>query len=228
MRRYQLLTFSLPLSTSFPPQHNLPFLSATSACLHAPSPTAVDAHELGSSPSVAKGGFTKAFSNAALHWILACPQARREAFFADVRDALAGPGATFAFETGGPGNVAEMRAALLMGAARHAPGGLDAARAADPWFFADERWVRDTLERRVGGWRVDRVEVEHRPTPADAGGVDGWVRLMGSRFFEAVPEDRREACVREVVDVLTEICRNPSGDGFTFGYVRMRVLATKL
>ncbi|RYP09969.1 hypothetical protein DL764_000964 [Monosporascus ibericus] len=91
-------------------------------------------------------------------------------------------------------------------------------RRADPWFFPDEAWVTEMMERTASGWRVDRVEREYRPTPAtDLGGVEAWVRLIGAQFFEAVEEGPlREECVREVVNVLECVYRNPSG-GFQIG-----------
>lgn len=158
-----------------------------------------------------------------MHWILR-PEAKREAFFRGVRNALA-PGATFAFEMGGLGNVCEMRGALLMGVARRV--GLQKAVECDPWFFPDEAWVTEMMEETVGGWKVEKVEREYRPTKADEGGVNGWVRLMGKEFFAVVPEAEREECIKEVVDVLEVVCKNPSG-GYTYGYVRLRVLARKV
>ncbi|RYP13825.1 hypothetical protein DL765_006697 [Monosporascus sp. GIB2] len=191
-------------------------------------PLVTNALDLIRAPRLQTGAFTKAFSNAALHWVLRAPAAAQADFFRGVRSALA-PGGVFAFEMGGLGNVAEMRAALLMAVARRADGGLEAARRADPWFFPDEAWITEMMERTAGGWRVDRLEREYRPTPAtDLGGVEAWVRLMGAQFFEAVEEGPlREECVKEVVDVLECVCRNPSG-GFQIGYVRLRVLATKI
>lgn len=188
----------------------------------------MDATKLDQASHLLKGQYTKIFSNAALHWILgACKAdaARQAAVFRASRDALA-PGGVLVFEMGGMGNVAEMRAALLAGAARRA--GLAAAAAHDPWFFPDEAWAAAMLEHTVGGWKVERSELEYRPTVAAAGGVDGWVRLFGAPFFEAVPEGtEREETVREVVEVLETVCRNPSG-GYQLGYVRLRVKARKL
>ncbi|KAI1105794.1 S-adenosyl-L-methionine-dependent methyltransferase [Jackrogersella minutella] len=185
----------------------------------------VDALSLSQTPHLQNSSFSKLFSNAALHWILKCPPASQAQFFAAALAALS-PGGTFAFEMGGLGNVSEMRAALLSSVARRV--GLARAVVHDPWFFPDEAWATQMLEQTVGGWKVDRVEREYRPTLADEGGVEGWVRLFGAKFFEAVPEGReREECVREVVDVLDVVCRNPSG-GFHLGYVRLRVLARKL
>ena len=167
--------------------------------------------------------FDKAFSNAALHWILR-PEDSRAAFFRNVRN-LVKPNGTFAFEMGGLGNVSELRCALLMAVARRV--WLEKAQEADPWFFPDEEWVTDVMERQVGGWKVEKVEREWRPTTADAGGVDGWIRLMGKQFFDVLEEEEREACIREVVDVCEVVCKKPGG-GFMFSYVRLRVLARKV
>jgi trans-aconitate methyltransferase len=181
----------------------------------------VDATQLTEKEDLQQGTFTKAFSNAALHWIL-CNEATRDKVFQGVAASLC-PGGTFAFEMGGLGNVTEMRTALLMVVSRRI--GMDAALAADPWFFPDEEWATAALER--AGFRVERAEREWRPTRADKGGVEGWVRLFGSMFLEALPEEQREEAVAEAVGVLKEVCRNPSG-GEMLSYVRLRCLATKL
>ncbi|KAI1463189.1 S-adenosyl-L-methionine-dependent methyltransferase [Daldinia caldariorum] len=188
----------------------------------------VDALELAQAAHLQRGHFTKIFSNAALHWVLGsckASRAQQAGVFRAARDALA-PGGLLAFEMGGLGNVGEMRAALVGAVARRV--GLPRAVEHDPWFFPDEGWAREMLETEVGGWEVVRAEREYRPTRADAGAVEGWVRLFGARFFEALEEGReREECIREVVDVLEVVCKNPSG-GFHLGYVRLRVLARKL
>ncbi|KAK1988627.1 methyltransferase domain-containing protein [Colletotrichum cereale] len=178
-------------------------------------------------PALRAPTFTKAFSNAALHWILRAPGSHVPVF-ASVRDALR-PGGALVLEMGGLGNVGEMRTALVMAVARRVGGGVRAAAAADPWFFPDEAWLTRALEEDVGGWRVERVEREWRPTPADRGGVEGWVRLMGKELLDAVPEEggRREEAVREVVEVLEHVCKTPGG-GQVIGYVRLRCLARKL
>jgi trans-aconitate methyltransferase len=167
--------------------------------------------------------FTKAFSNAAMHWILRRPSSHIP-FFTGVKNCLA-PNGAFAFEMGGLGNVSEMRAALLMAVGRRA--GLDKAREADPWFFPDEEWVVDTMENKVGGWKVEKMEREWRPTTADNGGVEGWIRLMGRQFFEVLKDEaEKEECIKEVVEVLNGVCAKPRG-GWMFSYVRLRVLARK-
>ncbi|KAK1529239.1 methyltransferase [Colletotrichum costaricense] len=178
-----------------------------------------------STPTLHTPTFTKAFSNAALHWILRPPGSHIPVFTA-IRDALL-PGATFALEMGGLGNVAEMRTAIVMAVARRV--GMEKAVAVDPWFFPDEEWLRTVLEKEVGGWEVLKVEREWRPTTADKGGVEGWVRLMGKELLDAVPEEggQREETVKEIVEVLRHVCKIP-GDGEMISYVRLRCLARKL
>ncbi|KXH37097.1 methyltransferase [Colletotrichum simmondsii] len=178
-----------------------------------------------STPTLHTPTFTKAFSNAALHWILRPPGSHIPVFTA-IRDALL-PGGTFALEMGGLGNVAEMRTAIVMAVARRV--GMEKAVAVDPWFFPDEEWLKTVLEKEVGGWEVLKVEREWRPTTADKGGVEGWVRLMGKELLDAVPEEggQREEAVREIVEVLRHVCKIP-GDGEMISYVRLRCLARKL
>ena len=156
-----------------------------------------------------------------MHWILRDP-ATRTSFFTAVHASLQ-PGGVFALEMGGLGNVAEMRTALLMAVARRA--GLDAALTSDPWFFPDEAWLEGQL--RGAGFRVDCVEREWRPTTADKGGVEGWVRLMGKQILDVIKDDvERDEAVKEAVDVLQHVCAKPGG-GHMISYVRLRALATK-
>lgn len=182
-----------------------------------------DALDLINKPELQRQHFTKAFSNAAMHWILK-PQDKHEAFFTGVREALV-PGGVFAFEMGGLGNVAEMRTALLLSVGRRV--GFEKAKTIDPWFFGDEVWAQRTMEEKVGGWKIEKIEREWRPTTADAGGVDGWMRLMGKQFFDAVPESEREECIKEAVQALEFVCAKPDG-GYMISYVRLRVQARKI
>jgi len=130
---------------------------------------------------------------------------------------------------GGMGNVSEMHAALLSAIARRI--GISKARACDPWFYPDEKWMRAALIE--AGFEVEKAELEYRPTPTEkgsGGGVEGWVRVMGKQFFDAVAAEgtgEREECVREVVDVLDSVCEAPDGERF-IGYVRLRVRARKV
>lgn len=171
-----------------------------------------------------------------MHWILATSASRQRDFFQGVHAALK-PSGVFCFEMGGMGNVAEMRTALLGAVGRRV--GIDKARAVDPWFFPDEGWMRTMLEDEGEGggegggrfkFKVERIEREYRPTRADEGGIEGWVRLMGKQFLDAVGKEgseEREACLTEVCDVLKTVSHSPGG-GDWLGYVRLRVLARKI
>ncbi|KAF3342522.1 hypothetical protein VD0001_g1790 [Verticillium dahliae] len=164
----------------------------------------VDANEMDLDRSRFPFRYTKAFSNAAMHWILKPDTA--STFFARVREVLPS-GATFAFEMGGLGNVSEMRTALVLAAGRVI--GLDKAKAADPWFFPDEKWLARTMEEEAGGWKIDKVEREWRPTAAGEGGVEGWVRLMGKAFLDAVEKEKGADAVEGVPTVAG--CSDPTG-----------------
>ncbi|KAF4970506.1 hypothetical protein FSARC_2474 [Fusarium sarcochroum] len=182
---------------------------------------ALDATQLVSKPELQKGAFNKVFSNAAMHWILR-PEETRAQFFKGVYASLA-PGGAFTFEMGGLGNVSEMRTAVLGAVARRV--GMKAALAADPWFFPDEAWITKALQE--AGFVVERAEREWRPTVADKGGVEGWVRLMASQLLDAVTDEKqREEAVQECAEVLREVCRNPNG-GEMISYVRLRGVARK-
>lgn len=155
-----------------------------------------------------------------MHWILRSAEAR-EVFFHDVYASLA-PGGTFAFEMGGLGNVSEMATALLLVAARRV--GMEKAQAAFPWYFPDEAWAKAELEK--AGFKVEKVEREWRPTTADKGGVEGWLRIFGSMVLDVIPEAERDEAVKEAVEALSFVCKKPDG-GEMVSYVRLRALATK-
>ncbi len=157
-----------------------------------------------------------------MHWILS-NRPKQEQFFRGVHGALQ-PGGVFVFEMGGLGNVTELLTATVMGVSRRI--GLEAAKKVNPWWFPDEAWARSMLEAG-GQWKVERIEREWRETPADKGGVDGWIRLMARPFLDAVPEAEREACTREIVDVLEYTTKRPDGSS-VLQYVRLRVQARKL
>lgn len=118
-----------------------------------------------------------------------------------------------------------MHAALIAVVGRRI--GYPKVREIDPWFFPDENWMTTMMEETIGGWKIERIEREYRPTKADEGGVEGWVRLMGKRFLDGVQEEERERCVKEICEVLESVCCSPSG-GDWFGYVRLRVLARRV
>ncbi|KAG4265166.1 hypothetical protein FPRO04_00550 [Fusarium proliferatum] len=174
----------------------------------------LDATQLVSKPELQKGAFTKVFSNAAMHWILR-PEDTRAQFFKGVYASLA-PGGSFVFEMGGFGNVSEMRTAALSAVGRRI--GMEAALAADPWFFPDEAWVTKALQD--AGFVVERAEREWRPTPTDKGGVEGWIRLMASQFLDAILDEKeREEAVQECHDIIM-----PEHDALVLSYSHLAKL----
>ncbi|CAK7268405.1 hypothetical protein SEPCBS119000_003047 [Sporothrix epigloea] len=182
-----------------------------------------DCNDLVERPELQKGQFNKVFSNAAMHWILVNTP-KHEQFFRGVHNALQ-PDGLFVFEMGGLGNVTELVTGIMSGVARRI--GLEAAKKANPWFFPDEAWVRDIMETRVGGFKIQKIEREWRETPASTGGVDAWIRLMARPFLDAVPEAEREACTKEIVEILEYTTRMPNGSN-ALQYVRLRVSARRV
>lgn len=174
------------------------------------------------------GEWDKCFSNAALHWILRAESTRNQVL-KDVHAALKQDG-LFVFEMGGHGNVAEVRAAFLAALVAHGVS-ITKAREVDPWFFPSETWARKALE--TAGFEVEKIEIEYRPTklnPATEdgkGGIEGWARLMGAQFLEAVSEDKRDSVVRHVLDTLKTIITREEDGSMYIGYVRLRAAARK-
>ncbi|KAI7348762.1 S-adenosyl-L-methionine-dependent methyltransferase [Hortaea werneckii] len=182
-----------------------------------------------SSDAVGEGSWDKVFSNAALHWILRPPGTRTNVFH-EIHRALR-PGGFFVFEMGGKGNVAEIHAAFTA-ALLHAGGlSIHEAREACPWFFPSVEWMRKTLEG--AGFELVKCESEYRPTKLNpetadgSGGIEGWLRLMGARFLEAVDGGKREGVLKEVCDVLESVITREEDGSRWIGYVRLRAVARK-
>ncbi|EEQ88570.1 methyltransferase [Blastomyces dermatitidis ER-3] len=185
----------------------------------------VDCRYLDRELDIVERAWDKVVSNAALHWILRDASTRvgvLETIYSCLK-----PNGTFVFEMGGHGNVPEANTALLA-AVTHQGTTIQQARAANPWFFPSESWMRATLEKI--GFHIEKLEVEYRPTKLTTdvdGGIAGWVRLMGSQMLDIVDADRREAAVEEVCQLLeTVITREENGSKW-LGYVRLRGVAVR-
>ena len=186
----------------------------------------LDCRYLESSSAVKEAGYTKVFSNAALHWILRDASTRMSVLRGAYR-ALQ-PGGTFVFEMGGAGNVADVHTALLA-ALVHQGVAIQKAREACPWFFPSEALMKEMLEKV--GFKVEKIKLEYRPTKLTTdkeGGLEGWVRLMAANFLDVLPTiEKKEAVVREVCDVLQTVLTHEEDGSTWLGYVRLKVVAKK-
>jgi hypothetical protein len=96
--------------------------------------------------------------------------------------------------------------------------GYEKAREIDSWFFLDEIWMTKMMEETVGSFKIEKIEKEFRPTKADDGRVEGWVRLMGKQFLDAIEDKKeREECVKEICEILKTVCASPGVGGDWFG-----------
>ena len=187
-----------------------------------------DCTKLPENAEAVDGSWDKVFSNAALHWILRNESTRLDVL-RSAYNALKS-GGTFVFEMGGKGNVAEIHA-VFTSALLHQGLSIEQARDANPWFFPSVEWMRQGLTDV--GFEVKKCEYEYRPTKLNpdtadgGGGIEGWIRLMGAQFIEAVEESKREAVVREVCEVLETIITREEDGSKWVGYVRLRAVARK-
>lgn len=160
-----------------------------------------------------------------MHWIL-----RDETTRISTLRAIHGclkSGGTYVFEMGGHGNVAEVKTALLSALVQHGIS-IQKARETSPWFFPSDTWMRNALEEV--GFQVENVELEYRPTKltSDAnGGLQGWIRLMGAQFLEALPEERRDSVVEQIGEILHTVVTRIEDGSQWLGYVRLRGIAKK-
>jgi SAM-dependent methyltransferase len=156
--------------------------------------------------------FDAVFSNAALHWMTADP----DAVIAGVARALR-PGGRFVGEMGGHGNVAAITVALVAALNRR---GLDGA-AAIPWYFPTPAEYRARLERH--GFAVGRIELLPRPTPLPTG-IEAWLETFAGPFLGPMPAADRKQVVAEVVKLLRPYLCDAEG-AWTADYVRLRFAA---
>ncbi|KAJ6084908.1 hypothetical protein N7499_004537 [Penicillium canescens] len=185
-----------------------------------------DCRYLEKETSIVNGSWDKVISNAALHWILRDETTRMSTLRA-IYGSLK-PGGTYVFEMGGHGNVAEVKTALIYALVQQGIP-IEKAKETSPWFFPSDTWMRSALEEV--GFQVETVELEYRPTKltTDAkGGLEGWVRLMGAQFLEALPQEKWDAVVRQVCDVLEDVVTRGEDGSQWLGYVRLRGIAKKI
>ena len=94
-----------------------------------------------------------------------------------------------------------------------------------PWYFPRLGEYAARLER--GGFAVGEAVLFDRPTPLDdlANGMADWLRMFAGPFLAALPAERHDAVIAEVVERTRPLlCR----DGrWLVDYRRLRVLAVR-
>ena len=165
------------------------------------------------------GIFDVVFSNATLHWVKGHGPVLKGA----ARSLK--PGGTILFQMGGRGNGAE-----IFDVARRMTADGEWSRWFSefefPWgFYGPEEyapWCADA------GLRVRRIELlPRRMLQRGAEGLAGWIRTTWMPYTERVPEDLREAFIREAAERYLEV-HPPDLDGnAAVAMVRLEVEAVK-
>jgi trans-aconitate methyltransferase len=155
--------------------------------------------------------FDAAFSNAALHWMKADP----DAVIAGVKRALK-PGGRFVAEMGGHGCVAAITVALITVLQRRGIG-----TTSIPWYFPTVDDYRGRLER--AGFTVGYIELIPRPTPLPTS-MEGWLQTFAAPFFTRLPADQQSAARDEAIALLRPVLCDEQGR-WTADYIRLRFAA---
>lgn len=156
--------------------------------------------------------FDGAFSNAALHWVK-----DQQAALHNIR-AMLEPGARFAGELGGHGNVAAITVAAnaILGQF-----GIDGT-ALMPWRFPTVQAF--TVMLQEAGFTVEAIKMTPRPTilPSD---MKTWLKTFCAWALAALPEESRDDYLDRVESLLRPVLCDEAGT-WTADYVRLRFLAT--
>ena len=156
--------------------------------------------------------FDAVFSNAALHWVR-----DQDAMLAQVHRVLK-PGGRFVAEMGGHGNIAAIRVALMAVLERHGYGD----REDGVNYYPTAESYAERLRRH--GFKVEQMAVIPRPTKLAESGMEGWLRTFRRGVLDGLPEDVREAVVRETVELLAPALQDEEGNWIA-DYVRLRFAA---
>ncbi|MEO7655665.1 MAG: class I SAM-dependent methyltransferase [Sphingomicrobium sp.] len=151
--------------------------------------------------------FDAAFSNAALHWVLAKEEAARSIWFA------LKPGGRFAGEMGGTGNLKRVREALDDELVIR---GYTPPRESANWYATPEEFA--AVYEAAGFSAIDARLIE-RPTPIDHG-IAAWVTTFRKGWLDraGVPEAARA----EIADAVAARFPDNVAD-----YVRLRFIMRK-
>jgi trans-aconitate methyltransferase len=159
--------------------------------------------------------FDAVFSNAALHWVR-----DHESMLAQIHRVLK-PGGRFVAEMGGHGNIAAIRVALMAVLSRHGYG--DREDGVNYYPTAESYTIR--LNRH--GFRVEQMAIIPRPTKLAESGMEGWLRTFRRGVLDGLPQDLREAVVKETSELLAPALCDEAGNWIA-DYVRLRFVAIAL
>ncbi len=159
------------------------------------------------------GTFDAVFSNAALHWVR-----NQDEMLAQVHRVLR-TGGRFVAEMGGHGNIAAIHVALRAVLGRHGYGD----REDGVNYYPTAESYADRLERH--GFTVEQIAIIPRPTKLAEDGMEGWLRTFRRGVLDGLPEDVREAVVKETSVLLAPALRDEGGKWIA-DYVRLRFVAT--
>jgi trans-aconitate methyltransferase len=159
------------------------------------------------------GTFDAVFSNAALHWV------RDQDAMLDQVHRVLRTGGRFVAEMGGHGNIAAIHVALRAVLGRHGYGD----REDGVNYYPTAESYGERLRRH--GFTVEQIAIIPRPTRLAEGGMEGWLRTFRRGVLDELPEDVREAVVKETVALLAPALRDEGGKWIA-DYVRLRFVAT--
>ncbi len=159
--------------------------------------------------------FDAIFSNAALHWVLDASAA------AQAMGRALRKGGRFVAELGGQGNIQTIERAIVSTVARYLGDNLPASNN----YFPSVGEYASLLE--AAGFEVRTAELYDRPTPLEGDrGMANWIRQFKWFYFEALPPERRQQALEEVLEDLAPELRKASI--WVADYRRLRLTATKL
>ena len=141
----------------------------------------------------------------------------QDAMLAQVHRVLK-PGGRFVAEMGGHGNIAAIRVALMAVLERHGYG--DREDGVNYYPTAESYTERMTRH----GFRVEQMKIIPRPTKLAESGMEGWLRTFRRGVLDGLPEDVREAVVRETAKLLAPALQDEKGNWIA-DYVRLRFVA---
>lgn len=128
-------------------------------------------------------------------------------------------GGRFVAEMGGHGNIAAIHVALRAVLGRHGYGD----REDGVNYYPTAESYADRLERH--GFTVEQIAIIPRPTKLAEDGMEGWLRTFRRGVLDGLPEDVREAVVKETSVLLAPALRDEGGKWIA-DYVRLRFVAT--